>query len=65
MDCHTDAARRGQLTLAGAEGVYDLDRLDLKGIAAVLAEHGAHCVQHNLRLGEVCGCDLNEHIPSL
>ena len=50
------------LTLLIAKGVDDFDRLHFKGRAAVLAEHGAYCIEHYLCLGQVCCSDLYEDI---
>ena len=50
------------LTFSVTKSVYHLHRFHLKGSAAVFTEHGADCVQHNLGLGEISGCDLYEHI---
>ena len=53
------------LTFLVAEGVDDCDGLHLKRRAAVLAEHGAHCVEHYLGLGQVCCRDLYEDVLSV
>mmetsp|Transcript_29442 Transcript_29442/g.85832 ORF Transcript_29442/g.85832 Transcript_29442/m.85832 type:complete len:349 (+) Transcript_29442:774-1820(+) len=34
-----------------------------EGCRAVLREHGDHRVQHDVGLGEVCRCALDEHVP--
>ena len=62
--CGRYTAREQQecLTFLVTKGVDDLDRLHLKGGAAVLAEHGADGVQHYLGFCQVSSSDLDEHI---
>lgn len=45
--------------------IDNFHRLHSKGPSAMLAKHGTHCLQDNLRLGEVGGCALNENIGGL
>ncbi len=42
-----------------------LDGLHLEGHLAVLGEHAAHGVEHDLRLGQVGGGALDEHVARL
>lgn len=50
------------LTFLVAKGVNDCDWLHLKRRAAVLAEHGADCIEHYLGLCQVRCRDLYEDI---
>ena len=50
------------LTCGLPQGVGHLHGLHLKRVLTVLGKHATHCVQHNLGLGQVGGCALDEHV---
>lgn len=48
--------------MAGSKGINNFHRLHFKWRTAVLGEHGADSVEHNLCLGQVCGSALDEDV---